>query len=307
MSKYEFVRALAASERGTHDKELPAWHRVIVAIDMWRVITSALQDWSRHHSASFGAALAYYSVFSLGPLLLIVTAVAGLALGEDAVRGELANQFRTLLGPIGSQAVEAMLQGASNPQTGKFAAVAGIALLIIAALAVVLQLKEALNAIWEVETERKATWIGYIRTYLISFVGILGLGFLLAVSLVINAGLASAASWVGTSPEQVIAWEAINFSVSLLVLALLFALLFKWFPDTEVRWRDVIPGALVTALLFNLGKLAIAWYVGRQALESTYGAASSIVILLIWVYYSAQILLFGAELTHSYAVHSRST
>ena len=272
---------------------------------MWRVITSALQGWSRHHSASFGAALAYYSVFSLGPLLLIVTAVAGLVFGEDAVRGELTNQFRTLLGPIGSQAVEAMLKGASNPQTGKLAAATGIALLIVAALAVVLQLKEALNTIWEVKTDSEVAWTGYLRTYLISLAGILGLGFLLAVSLVINAGLASAASWFGTSSEQVVAWEAINFCISLLVLASLFALLFKWFPDTDVRWRDVIPGALVTALLFNLGKLAIAWYVGRQALESTYGAATSIVILLIWVYYSAQILLLGAELTHGYAVRSR--
>ena len=131
--------------------------------------------------------------------------------------------------------------------------------------------------------------------------GILGLGFLLAVSLVINAGLAAAATWLGTSPEEVIAWEAINFAVSLLILATLFALLFKWFPDTEIKWRDVVPGAFVTALLFNVGKLAIAWYVARQGFESTYGAATSIVILLIWVYYSAQTLLFGAELTHAYA------
>jgi membrane protein len=201
--------------------------------------------------------------------------------------------------------VEAMLKGAANPQTGKLAAVAGVVLLLFAAIAVVLQLKEALNTIWEVETAREATWTGYVRTYLVSFAGILGLGFLLAVSLVINAALAAAASWFGTLPEEVIAWETINFSISLVVLALLFALLFKWFPDTEVRWRDVIPGALATALLFNIGKLAIAWYVGRQALESTYGAAASIVIVLIWVYYSAQILLLGAELTHAYANRRR--
>lgn len=268
---------------------------------MWRVLISALQGWSRHHAASFGAALAYYSVFSLGPLLLLVTAVAGLIFGEDAVRGELTNQFRVLLGPTGSQAVEAMLKGAANPQSGRFAAVAGIVLLLVAALAVVLQLKEALNTIWEVEVERDASWKGYLRTYLISFAGILGLGFLLAVSLVVNAGLAAAATWLGTSPEEVIAWEAINFAVSLLILVTLFALLFKWFPDIEIKWRDVVLGAFVTALLFNVGKLAIAWYVARQGFESTYGAATSIVILLIWVYYSAQILLFGAELTHAYA------
>ena len=259
---------------------------------MWQVLSSAVAGWSRHRVATLGAALAYYSVFSLGPLLLIVTATAGLLFGEDAVRGELTGQFRALLGPAGSQALEAILAGAASPRAGVLAAVIGAILLLIAALAVVVQLKDALNTIWDVDTATEAGWRAYLRTYLVPFAGILGLGFLLAVSLVVNAGLAAASSQFSASAGEVALWEAINFTVSLIVLAALFAPLFRWFPDTDVRWREVVPGALITAILFNLGKMAIGWYVGRQGLQSTYGAASSLVILLIWVYYSAQILLF---------------
>jgi len=268
---------------------------------MWQILQAAMMGWSRHRVASLGAALAYYSVFSLGPLLLIVTATAGILFGEDAVRGELITQFQGLLGPAGSQAIEAMLKGAANPQTGTLAAVTGVILLLVAALAVVVQLKDALNTIWEVDPEVESGWTGYLRTYLVSFAGILGLGFLLAVSLVINAMLAAGASTLQVSGGEAVLWEVLNFTVSLVVLATLFGLLFKWFPDTEVSWSEVIPGAIATAILFNLGKMAIGWYIGREGLESTYGAAASIVVLLIWVYYSAQILLFGAELTAAYA------
>ena len=274
---------------------------------MWSVLTSAFAGWSRHHVGAFGAALAYYSVFSLGPLLLFVIAIAGLVFGEDAVRGSLTNEFRDLLGPLGSQAVEAMLKGASNPQAGTVAAVSGVVLLLVAALAVVVQLKEALNTIWEVDVTKEASWMAYARTYLISFAAILGLGFLLAVSLVINAALAAAATWLNVSATEAVLWELVNFGISLAVLSSLFALLFKYFPDTPVHWREVIPGAIATALLFNIGKMVIAWYVGRKGLELTYGAAASFVVLLVWVYYSAQILLFGAELTHAYAEKRRGT
>ena len=147
----------------------------------------------------------------------------------------------------------------------------------------------------------------YLKTYLVSFAGILALGFLLAVSLVMSTALAAISSWMGGGVSFF--WQSVNFLVSLAVMGFLFAMLFKWFPDTDIAWRDVLPGAVVTALLFNLGKFAIGWYIGTQGLESTYGAAASIVILLIWVYYSAQIVLFGAELTHAYAteIGSRRT
>jgi membrane protein len=263
---------------------------------VWSVITQAASDWVRHHDARLGAALAYYSVFSLGPLLLIVVSVVGVFFGGDAVREALTGQFRSLLGPMGSQAVEAMLKGASSPRSGLFSGAIGVALLLVAALGVVVQLKDALNTIWETKEPESAGVWWYLRTYLVSFAGILGLGFLLAVSLVISTALSAVSSWLGGA--ETLLWQALNFLVSLAVLAVLFAMLFKWFPDADVRWADAFTGGIATSFLFNIGKLAIAWYIGSQGLESTYGAAASIVVLLIWVYYSAQIVLFGAEVTH---------
>jgi membrane protein len=266
------------------------------------VIRTAMSQWSAQGTGRIGAALAYYSVFSLGPLLLIVTSIAGLFFGRDAVRGSLIAELRSLIGNTGAQAVEAMLVGASSEQSARSAALVGTILLLAAALGVVAQLKDAMNTIWNVPESKDAGIWWYVRTYLISLAGILGLGFLLAVSLIISAAIASLS---GTSANAMMG-ELINFVASLAILSVLFGMLFKWFPDADVDWQDVIPGAVATALLFNIGKFAIAWYVGTQGLESTYGAAALIVILLIWVYYSAQIVLFGAELTHAYAITRRS-
>jgi membrane protein len=262
-----------------------------------RVLREACGDWLRHRDARLGAALAYYSVFSLGPLLLIVVSIAGLFFGTDKVTTALTGQFRSLLGPLGSQAVDAMLKGAGSQTSGTITAIVGLLLMMVAALGVVVQLKDALNTIWETQGPASAGWWSYIRAYLVSFAGILGLGFLLAVSLVINTVLAALSGWLGGGENLL--WQAVNFLMSLGVLCLLFAMLFKSFPDARVEWRDAFAGGLVTALLFNMGKLAISWYIGMQGLESTYGAAASIVVLLIWVYYSAQIVLFGAEVTHA--------
>jgi membrane protein len=275
-----------------------------MATSAWKIFRIAIDQWFIHRSARLGAALAYYSVFSMGPLLLIVISIAGLFFGADAVRTGLTGQFKSMLGETGSKAVEAMLAGASSPKGGQLAAATGVVLLLVAALGVVSQLKDAMNTIWNVEEPKEASIGWYLRTYLVSFAGILGLGFLLAVSLVISTALAAFSAWTGTGSTSI--GEAINFAASLAILTALFAMLFKWFPDTDIAWRDVLPGALVTSLLFNVGKFAIGWYIGTQGLESTYGAAASIVILLIWEYYSAQIVLFGAELTHAYATESGS-
>lgn len=270
---------------------------------LWKILRTAFGQWFRHRSARLGAALAYYSVFSMGPLLLIVTGVAGLFFGADAVRGRLTAEFRSLLGETGSKAVEAMLAGASSQNSGRLTVVVGFLLLLVAALGVVVQLKDALNTIWNVEEPAASSLWLYLRTYLVSFAGVLGLGFLLAISLVISTGLAAFSSWSGTGGAAI--GEAVNFVVSLAIIAVLFAM-FKWFPDAAIAWRDVVPGAIATALAFNVGKLAIGWYVGTQGLESTYGAAASIVVLLAWVYYAAQMVLFGAELTHAYAAENGS-
>jgi membrane protein len=268
---------------------------------MWILLTRTTSNWLRHRSPRLGAALAYYSVFSLGPLLLIVTAVAGMFFGADAVRGSLTSQFRGMLGETGGQAVEAMIKGASSSTAGGWSAAVGVGLLLVAALGVVVQLKDALNTIFEVKEPENAGLTWYARVYAVSFAGILALGFLLAVSLVISTGLAAFSSWMSASASQGALLSIINFALSLAVLTLLFSMLFKWLPDKQLAWRDVWLGAFVTSVLFNVGKSLISWYIATQGLESTYGAAASIVVLLIWVYYSAQIVLFGAEFTHVYA------
>jgi membrane protein len=236
----------------------------------------------------------------MGPLLLIVMAVAGLFLGADAVRGCLSAKFRSLLGETGSKAVEAMLAGAGTPQSGRLAVAMSVVLLVVAALGIVVQLKDAMNTIWEVEAPKDSGLWWYARTYLVSLAGIVGLGFMLVVSFVVSAGLAALSQWAGATYSSIGA--VLDFVGSIAVLSGLFAMLFKLFPDTEIAWRDVVPGAIVTAILFTVGKLGIGWYIGTQGLESTYGAAASLVVLLIWVYYSAQIVLFGAELTRAYAL-----
>ncbi len=270
-------------------------------MSMFSVLKDAVNDWLRHRSARLGAALAYYSVFSLGPLLLIVASVAGLIWGADAARGSIVTQFRGLLGESGGQAIVAMLQGASSSVAGGWSAVVGVTLLIVAAVGVVVQLKDALNIIFEVSEPKNpgASW--YVKAYGGALAGILALGFLLAVFLVFSAGLAAFSSWLADSAGEAFLLSIANFGVSLSLLTLLFAMLFKWLPDTHLEWRDVWLGGFVTALMFNVGKTAIAWYIGTQAFESTYGAAASVVVLLIWVYYSAQIVLFGGEITQTYA------
>jgi membrane protein len=210
---------------------------------VWATLATAVNNWFRHRSARLGAALPYYSVFSLGPLLLIVTAIAGLFFGADAVRGSHTAQFRGLLGETGSQAVEAMLKGAASSASGGWSAAIGIMLLLIAALGVAVQLKDALNTIFETKEPDDAGIGWYARVYGVSFAGILALGFLLAVSLVISTALTAVSSWIsGSTPESAL-MMVINFAVSLAVLTVLFAMLFKWFPDREIAWKDVWPGA----------------------------------------------------------------
>ena len=266
----------------------------------WALLVRAGSQWLAHKDARLGAALAYYSIFSLGPLIVIAISVAGLLLGEEAVRGEVAAGLRGLLGDNGAEAVNTMLAAADKPKQGIFATVIGVGALIFAAIGVVMQLKDALNTIWEVEAKpTKGIW-GFLRTYVISFAGVLSLGFLLLVSMLLTTALSAAGKYLGTFlPEA--ALQATGFVVSFLVIALLFAMMFKWLPDAKVAWADVWLGAILTAGLFELGKFLIALYIGKQGLESTYGAAASIVVVLVWVYYSAQIVLFGAEFTNARA------
>jgi len=268
---------------------------------IWTVLKTAAENWSAHKDARLGAALAYYSVFSLGPVIVIAIAVAGFFYGREAVSGEVANSIKGMLGDTGASAVQAMLADAGRPRQGLIATATGAGLLLFAALGVVVQLKDALNTVWDVEPDSTDGVWQFFRSYIVSFAGVLSLGFLLLVSLVVSALLAVVGKYVDTIGQEW-ALHAVNAGVSLAVVSLMFAMMFKWLPDIDIAWRDVWLGATLTAALFELGKFGIAFYIGRQGLESTYGAAASIIVVLVWVYYSSQIILIGAEITHAFAI-----
>jgi membrane protein len=265
---------------------------------IWPVAKDAGQQWIAHKDARMDAALSYYSVFSIGPLILIAVAIAGLVFGREAVQGQVTDALRGLLGESGAQSVNGMLASADRPCEGIIATLVGIVTLVAAALGVVVQLKDAFNTVWDVKvTPGTAVW-AFVRTYLLSLAAVLAVGFLLLVSMVMTVGLAAFGKYIGSMLREA-AVQAAAFGVSFAMIALLFALMFKWMPDAPVQWRDVWLGAVATAALFEIGKFLIGLYIGKQGLESTYGAASSLVVVLIWVYYSAQIVLLGAEFTHS--------
>ena len=270
---------------------MPAW---------WAPLQETAGRWSEHKDARLGAALAYYSIFSLGPLIVIAIAIAGLVFGAEEVQAQVVGALHGLLGDSGTQAIDAMLKGANRPREGIFAAVIGVGTLVFAAVGVVVQLKDALNTVWDVKTPPGSGIWRFVRTYIWSLAGVLSLGFLLLVSMLVTAALAAAGKYVAPYlPEASL--QIAGFLVSFAVISLLFAMMFKWLPDTPIEWRDVWLGAILTAALFEAGKFLIGLYIGKQGLESTYGAAASIVVVLIWVYYSAQLVLLGAEFTNVYA------
>jgi membrane protein len=272
---------------------------------LWTVVKEAAGNWSSHKDSRQGAALAYYSVFSLGPIIVIAIAVAGFFFGREAVSGQVASSIRDMLGDTGAKAVQAMLADAGRPREGLLATLVGLGAVIFAAIGVVVQLKDALNIIWEVgETPGHGVW-HFIRNYVVSLAAVLALGFVLLVSLLVTAGLAVFGKYAAPHVQE---WllHLVTILASIGVISLLFAMMFKWLPDAAVDWYDVWLGAAVTAVLFELGKSAIGFYIGKQGLESTYGAAASIIVVLIWVYYSSQIILMGAEVTHAFAKHKGS-
>jgi membrane protein len=265
------------------------------------LIKETAANWIKHKDARAGAALAYYSVFALGPLLVIAVAIAGLAFGEDAARGEVEAQLRGVLGDSAAQAIDTMLAGASKPRQGIIATILGAVILLFSAVGVVVQLKDAFNTVWEVDAKKISGVRQFIRAYLVSLAAVISLGFLLMTSLLFTAGLAAAGKYIsGEIPETImqIAGSLLSFGA----ITLMFALMFKWLPDTPVVWRDVWLGAAITAALFEIGKLLIGIYIGKEAFDSAYGAAASLVVLLVWVYYSSQIVLLGAEFTHNYTI-----
>ena len=269
----------------------------------WNVLQETYARWSADDGPRLAASLAFYTMFSLAPLLVVAIAIAGLFLGREAVRGQLVAQIVGLVGHDGASAIEDLIAHASRAGESVVASAIGFLVLLFGASSVVGELKASLNTIWDVPVSGTAV-LGVIRERLVSIALVLGIGFVLLVSLVISACLAAASQYL---QGDVVAglWIAFNVGVTLCIESALFALMFKLLPDADVRWGDVWFGALCTAVLFELGKLLVGLYLGRAGLASAYGAAGSLVVVLVWVYYSAQILFFGAELTRVVAQRRR--
>jgi len=246
------------------------------------------------------AALSYYTLLSLAPLVLLAVAVAGLVFERPVVEGRIVTEMRALVGDEGADVVEAVLRNANNPGRGVRSVVISIVLLAVGATTVFAQLQSSLNRIWQVgaNPHESIVW-GFIRERLLSLAMVAGIGFLLLVSLLVNAGLSAASesahTKVGAGPELL---QTVNLMVSLVIVTLLFAAMFKVLPDAPVAWGDVWFGAVTTSVLFTLGKHVIGFYLGRAGIGSAYGAAGSVVVMTVWVYYASMIVLFGAELTH---------
>jgi membrane protein len=283
------------------------WRRIVALRwpDVLGLLKTTAANWVEHNVPRLGASVTFYTLLSLAPLLVIVVAVAGLFFGRAAAEGQLVWQIRDLIGTRGAETVQELLRGANASGVGTIASVLGGLTLIYGATAVVSELRDALNTIWCVPKRQSSGLRGLVdivKDRTLAFATVLGLGFLLLVSLTVNATISALGKryqlWL---PASEFALQLLETAVSFVVIAFLFALIYKLLPDLSLEWRDVIPGALFTALLFSMGKVAIGIYLGKASVGSTYGAAGSLVILLLWVYYSAQIFFLGAEFTQAYA------
>src|SRR4030095_1114779 len=273
---------------------------------LFNVLKQTYLEWKEDRAARLAASLAYYTIFSLAPLLVIAIAVAGFLWKQDVVEARVMSEAQGLVGVEGAAFVSDLIKSASNPAEGIVATIIGILTLLFGALGVFNELHNALNVIWEVKEEKGESFLQTLKKAIfdrfLSFTMVLGIGFLLLVSLVISAGLSATQELVGNAfpiPEFLL--QILNLIISIGVITVLFAMIYKYLPDAEVPWRHVWHGAFVTAILFSLGKMLIGIYLGNSAVASSFGAAGSLVLLLIWVYYSAQILFFGAEFTQVYA------
>ena len=268
----------------------------------WELVKTTFSEWDEDNVSRLAAALAYYTAFSLAPLLVITIGIAGLAFGDDAAQGEIVGQLEGLVGTEGAKLIEQMVAASRKTSEGITATLIGFAVLLFGATGVFGQLQSALDDIWDVKPRPGRGWRGVMRDRFFSFTMVLGTGFLLLVSLALSAAFAAVGGYLsGLLHIPEFALQSFQVVFSLAMVTLLFALIFKVVPDAKVAWRDVWVGALITALLFTLGKYVIGLYLGKSSVASTFGAAASLAILLIWLYYSAQILLLGAEFTQVYA------
>lgn len=267
------------------------------------LVKSAVNAWIDDYAPSMGAALSYYTLFSIAPMLLIVVAIAGMVFGVDAVQGEIFGQLRGLLGDEAAKSIQELLASVSKPAEGIIATVVGFGLVLVGATSVFGELQDAMDRIWRAPARAKGSGLwALLRSRLLSFGMILGIAFLLMVSLVFSAAMAAVGKWWGGAfGDWEILAQILNMVLSFLLSTAVFAMIYKMMPRVKVQWPDVWLGAAVTSLLFTVGKFLIGLYIGRSGVASGFGAAGSLVIVLIWVYYSAQIFLLGAEFTWAYA------
>jgi membrane protein len=271
------------------------------------VMRCAVTEWLSHRASSKGAALAFYTLFSLAPILVLVIAIAGFFYGTDAAQGQLLDELRGLVGKQGAATIQAILAGARNRESGKLATMIATGLLLVGATSAFAELKDSLDDIWDVPPPADATWWDTVRTRLLSFGLILTLGLLLMFTLVVSAALSVLENYLGGmwhSATIVLGWVA--WAVSFLVIAVMFGAIYKLLPRVKLSWHDVTIGALGTAIMFTLGKYLIGLYIGNSGTASSFGAAGSLIALLLWVYYSAMIFFLGAEFARQYALQMGS-
>jgi len=271
---------------------------------MWSVIQEAFASWNEHNAPRIGAALAYYSLLSMAPLVIFAIAVAAAIFGGPAAQAQLTEEVRRLAGEDGARVIQSLVQQAQNRPHQAAASVLGIITLLFGASGIFAELRSALNTIWDVPARKENEIAGFIRQKVLSMGIVLAVGFLLVVSLVVSTILAAFGKYFTDSlPLPVWVLEGFNFILSLVGLSLFFALIFRYVADARLPWRDVWVGSVVTAVMFTIGKLLLGMYLGRAAVGSPYGASGSLVVMLVWVYYSAQIFLLGAEFARVYAQH----
>jgi membrane protein len=272
--------------------------------ELWVIVKETGQGWDSDGVSSLAAGLAYYTLLSLAPLLVIAIAIAGLVFGQDAARDRIAVELGTVVGSQAAQAIQEVVKRAQTPAAGIVSTVVGVVVLFIGASGVFGELQTSMDRVWNVKPKPGRGFVGMLKDRFLSFTMVLGVAFLLLVSTILTAALAAVGRYLGGAlPGGEALWHLVNLAFSLATTALLFALIFKIVPDIEIAWKDVWVGAAVTSVLFTLGKFLIGFYLGKASVSSAYGAAGSLVVLVIWVYYSAQILLLGAEFTQAYAQH----
>ena len=270
---------------------------------IWSLLKETVDEWQQDKVGQMAAALAYYTLFSIAPLLVIAVAVAGAVFGQEAARGEVVAQIQGLLGKAGAEVVQTALANTQNPQSGSgiVPAIISTLALIFGASGVFIQLQDSLNAVWNVEPSPQAGVKAVVRKRIFSFAMVITIGFILMVSLVVSTTLAALSTFTNQLfPALESLWRLINIGISLGVFTLLFALIYKYLPDIYIAWKDVLVGAFFTSILFSIGKELLGFYLGNGSFGSAYGAAGSVVTVLAWIYYAVQIMLFGAEFTQVY-------